>query len=124
VRIDARYTPRLSSVAYTSMTDWSPNSALWNVSSILARSASLTRRGLRARCAVQRGGSAQRRQRLRRAHGRPLPIRIRSTVTHNKSTNNGVNPLDYLSDVLLRVQTHPAAEIDDLLPHRWRPRPP
>ena len=35
---------------------------------------------------------------------------------------NGVNPLDYLSDVLLRVQDHPAAEIDDLLPHRWRPR--
>lgn len=37
---------------------------------------------------------------------------------------NGVNPLDYLSDVLLRVQDHPAAKIDDLLPHRWRPRPP
>jgi transposase len=36
---------------------------------------------------------------------------------------NGVNPLDYLSDVLLRVQDHPAAEIDDLLPHRWRPCP-
>ena len=35
---------------------------------------------------------------------------------------NGVNPLGYLSDVLLRVQDHPAAEIDDLLPHRWRPR--
>lgn len=35
---------------------------------------------------------------------------------------NGVNPLDYLSDVLLRVQDHPAAEIDDLLPHRWKPR--
>jgi len=31
----------------------------------------------------------------------------------------GVNPLDYLADVLLRVQTHPAADIDDLLPHRW-----
>jgi hypothetical protein len=29
---------------------------------------------------------------------------------------NGVNPLDYLSDVLLRVQDHPAAQIDDLLP--------
>jgi transposase len=35
---------------------------------------------------------------------------------------NSVNPLDYLSDVLLRVQDHPAAGIDDLLPHRWRPR--
>jgi hypothetical protein len=35
---------------------------------------------------------------------------------------NGVNPLDYLSDVLLRVQDHAAAQIDDLLPHCWRPR--
>jgi hypothetical protein len=28
------------------------------------------------------------------------------------------NPIDYLADVLLRVQTHPAARIDELLPHR------
>jgi transposase len=34
---------------------------------------------------------------------------------------NGVNPEAYLADVLLRVQTHPAADIDALLPHRWRP---
>ena len=32
---------------------------------------------------------------------------------------NGVNPVDYLADVLLRVQTHPAARIDEMLPHRW-----
>jgi transposase len=30
-----------------------------------------------------------------------------------------VNPLEYLRDVLLRVDTHPAAKIDELLPHRW-----
>lgn len=30
-----------------------------------------------------------------------------------------VDPLEYLRDVLLRVDTHPAAKIDDLLPHRW-----
>ena len=35
---------------------------------------------------------------------------------------NGVNPLAYLEDVLTRVGTHPAKEIDDLLPHRWTPR--
>jgi transposase len=29
---------------------------------------------------------------------------------------NGVNPVAYLADVLLRVQTHPASRIDDLLP--------
>jgi transposase len=32
-----------------------------------------------------------------------------------------VDPLAYLSDVLLRIDTHPAAQIDDLLPHRWTP---
>ena len=32
---------------------------------------------------------------------------------------NGVNPVAYLADVLLRVQTHPASRIDDLLPNNW-----
>jgi transposase len=32
-----------------------------------------------------------------------------------------VDPLEYLRDVLLRVDTHPAAKIDELLPHRWTP---
>lgn len=34
---------------------------------------------------------------------------------------NGVNPVTYLADVLLRVQTHPASRIDELLPHNWKP---
>jgi transposase len=34
---------------------------------------------------------------------------------------HGVNPLAYLEDVLMRVQTHPAKRIDELLPHRWKP---
>jgi transposase len=34
---------------------------------------------------------------------------------------NGVNPVDYLADVLIRVQTHPASRIDELLPHNWNP---
>ena len=34
---------------------------------------------------------------------------------------NGVNPVAYLADVLIRVQTHPASRIDELLPHRWKP---
>jgi len=37
---------------------------------------------------------------------------------------NGVNPVDYLADVLLRLQTHPASRIDELLPHNWSPRRP
>jgi transposase len=34
---------------------------------------------------------------------------------------NGVNPVEYLADVLIRVQTHPAARLDELLPNRWTP---
>jgi transposase len=34
---------------------------------------------------------------------------------------NGVNPTEYLANVLMRVQTHPASRIDELLPHNWRP---
>ena len=32
---------------------------------------------------------------------------------------HAVNPLDYLADVLLRVQKHPAARVRQLLPDRW-----
>jgi transposase len=34
---------------------------------------------------------------------------------------NGVNPLDYLRDVMLRISTHPADRIDELLPDQWKP---
>lgn len=34
---------------------------------------------------------------------------------------NGVNPVAYLTDVLTRIQTHPASRIHELLPHRWKP---
>jgi transposase len=34
---------------------------------------------------------------------------------------NGVNPVVYLADVMIRVQTHPASRIDELLPHNWKP---
>jgi transposase len=33
---------------------------------------------------------------------------------------NAVNPVTYLADVLMRVNSHPASAIDELLPHRWR----
>jgi transposase len=36
---------------------------------------------------------------------------------------NGTNPVAYLADVLLRVQTHTASRIDELLPHNWKPLP-
>ena len=31
------------------------------------------------------------------------------------------NPVEYLSDVLIRVPTHPADRLDELLPDPWRP---
>ena len=34
---------------------------------------------------------------------------------------NDVDPTAYLKDVLLRVDEHPASQIDDLLLHRWTP---
>lgn len=33
---------------------------------------------------------------------------------------HGVNSEAYLKDVLIRIQTHPNKNIDDLLPHRWK----
>jgi len=33
----------------------------------------------------------------------------------------GVNPMEYLPDVMRRVSTHPAAQIRELLPDRWQP---
>jgi transposase len=33
---------------------------------------------------------------------------------------HGVNVYDYIKDVLIRVQTHPAARIDELLPFNWK----
>jgi transposase len=34
---------------------------------------------------------------------------------------NRVNAIAYLTDVLIRVQHHPARDIESLLPHRWKP---
>jgi len=34
---------------------------------------------------------------------------------------SGINPIAYLADVLILVQSHPASRIDELLPHNWKP---
>jgi len=34
---------------------------------------------------------------------------------------HGVNPYDYIRDMLIAIQTHPASRIDELMPWRWRP---
>lgn len=35
---------------------------------------------------------------------------------------NGHDPYAYLKDVLTRLPTHKACDIDQLLPHTWQPR--
>jgi hypothetical protein len=37
---------------------------------------------------------------------------------------NGLNPQQYLADVLARIGDHPARQIADLLPWRWKPAEP
>jgi len=34
---------------------------------------------------------------------------------------NGLNPFDYLTDVLTRIADHPLNKVVELLPHRWKP---
>jgi hypothetical protein len=34
---------------------------------------------------------------------------------------NGHDPYAYLKDVLTRLPTHKASQIEELLPHRWQP---
>jgi transposase len=31
-----------------------------------------------------------------------------------------IDPVAYLTDVLVRVQSHPAKDVAELLPHRWQ----
>jgi transposase len=37
---------------------------------------------------------------------------------------NGVNPVAYLADVMMRVGNHPASRIDEILPQNWTPPAP
>lgn len=36
---------------------------------------------------------------------------------------HGVNPYEYVKDLLIRLQTHPANRIDELMPWNWKPPP-
>ena len=33
----------------------------------------------------------------------------------------GVNPMEWLTDVLERIQDHPASKLSELLPSNWKP---
>lgn len=34
---------------------------------------------------------------------------------------NGLDPYTYLTDVLTRLPTHKMKDIEELLPHKWKP---
>jgi len=42
------------------------------------------------------------------------------TLVENCKLHN-VNFIDYINDVVLRIQTHPQDKLDELLPHKWKP---
>lgn len=50
-------------------------------------------------------------------------LAILQTITATCRLHN-VNPYEYIKDVLIRIQTHPASKIDELLPQNWNPTSP
>ena len=42
---------------------------------------------------------------------------VSTCIAHSK------NPVAYLTDVLMRISTHPQSRIDELLPDHWQPPP-
>ena len=49
-----------------------------------------------------------------------MRVAVAVSLVHSAKMN-GHDPYVYLKDVLARLPTHPARDIDDLLPHRWAP---
>ena len=39
------------------------------------------------------------------------------------TTHYKINPVEYLADVLARIDVTSDADLPDLLPHRWKPPP-
>jgi transposase len=46
-------------------------------------------------------------------------LAILQTITSTCRLHN-VDPYEYIKDVLIRIQTHPASKIDELLPQNWK----
>ena len=49
-------------------------------------------------------------------------LAILQTITSTCRLHN-VDAYECIKDILIRVQTHPASKIDELLPQNWRPTP-
>ena len=45
------------------------------------------------------------------------------TLIQSAKLLNGLDPYAYLSDVLKRLSTHKVTQIEELLPHCWKPNP-
>ena len=57
------------------------------------------------------GGDVESGKSLAGVYSRSLP--------RARCESRGINPFDYLADVLARVQDHPANAVDELLPGAW-----
>ena len=68
--------------------------------------------------------TALRRHRIVRTWMRQKVRKLREAIRtegHGGSLN-GHDPYRYLADVLGRLPTQPASQLDELLPHQWQPR--
>jgi transposase len=52
----------------------------------------------------------------------PAPTSLVSTPRRQLRSQRRQPPCEYLRDVMLRISTHPADRIDELLPDRWTPQ--
>jgi hypothetical protein len=50
----------------------------------------------------------------------PIAHQLEGTLVAS-CEKHGINAIEYLTDMLMRVQTHAASKIDELLPHRRKP---
>jgi hypothetical protein len=56
---------------------------------------------------------------MRRDRRRPAATAQQRGRSDGYCELNGRNPIDYLADVLLRIDRHPVSRIDELLPDAW-----
>ena len=66
-------------------------------------------------CAVYRGGKSP-------PYALAPDPALQSAMSSVQSAKmNGHDPYAYLKDILARLPTQPAARLDELLPHNWKP---
>ncbi len=75
----------------------------------------ISRTGLRPHCGNDRRFSGRLPDAVHRTDSAAVLLSLCMTCKHL-----GIDPQEYLRDVLDRISTHPASRIDELLPDRWQ----